>query len=497
MKRSLLVCALALGFASALAAAAQSQYVSEAKKPKLVQLSADPFTNAGGAEHKTQLEADTYAWGSTIVGAFQTGRYPDGGCSDIGWATSSDSGATWSYGFLPGLSQGQNPNNPYQRISDPAVAYDADHGLWMISSLPVTSGNAPAVVVSTSEDGITWGNPVSVAAAPTGSDKNWNVCDNSPTSPYFGQCYVEWDDGNNQIHMNVSSDGGVTWGPTKSGGNGAYGLGGQPVVQPNGTVVVPFSDGGSNDLAIVSTNGGTTWSNAITISAENDHAVAGMRAPSLPSAQIDGAGNVYVVWHDCSFRAKCAANDIVLSTSSDGVHWTSKARIPIDATTSGIDHFTPGIGVDRTTSGASAHLGVTYNYFPKANCTVVTCKLYTAFITSSNGGQTWGTKTVLTGAMQERWMANAGGYFVGDYVATAFTPDGLAHSVFAVATKPAGAVLDEAAFTTVAGLPVQTGGPQFSSRFERPIPGVHSDHPRYHYPPRKLLTKKSFLLEKD
>jgi hypothetical protein len=480
-----------LGFALTVAAAAQSQLVSQAK-PKIVQLSQDPFTNTGGAEHKTELEADTYAWGSMLVGAFQTGRYPDGGCSDIGWATSTDSGKTWSYGFLPGISQGQNPNNPYQRVSDPAVAYDAAHGLWMISSLPVTSGTAPAVVVSTSPDGINWGNPVSVAAAPTGSDKNWNVCDNSPSSPYFGQCYVEWDDGYNVIHVNVSKDGGVTWGPTQSGGNGATGLGGQPLVQPNGTVIVPFSDGGSNDLAIVSTNGGATWSNAITISPENDHQVVGMRAPSLPSAQIDGAGNVYVVWHDCSYRTNCSANDIVISTSADGVHWSAKARIPIDPVNSGIDHFTPGIGVDRNTAGSSAHLGVTYNYFPKAGCTVATCRLYTAFISSSNGGQTWGAPVTLTGPMDEAWMANAGGYFVGDYVATAFTQDGLAHSVFAVAKHPKSSTLEESAYTTARGLAVQTGGPQFSSRFDRPIPGVHSDHPRMHYPPKKLAKKKAF-----
>ena len=492
MKKTLLAGAAVLGFGSAVAGAAQSQFIFEAK-PKLVQLSEDPFTNGGGAEHKTQLEADTFAWGSTLVGTFQTGRYATGGCSDIGWATSTDAGKTWKYGFLPGISQGQNPSNPYQRVSDPAVAYDAAHGVWMISSLPVTSGSAPAVIVSTSSDALNWNDPVAVAPAPTGSDKNWNVCDNSPSSPYFGHCYVEWDDGYEQIHINVSKDGGRTWGPTKSGsGNNAYGLGGQPLVQPNGTVIVPFSDGGSSDLDIVSTDGGKTWSDAITISPENDHAVAGMRAPSLPSAQIDGAGNVYVVWHDCSFRANCSANDIVLSSSADGVHWTAKARIPIDPTTSGIDHFTPGIGVDRTTSGATAHLGVTYNYFPQAACSVTTCRLYTAFISSANGGQTWGKPLTLTPAMQEPWMANAGGYFVGDYVATAFTQDGLAHSVFAVAKAPKKTVLDEAAYTTAAGLAVQSGGPQFSSRFDRPIPGVHSDHPRYHYPPKSLAKKRAF-----
>jgi hypothetical protein len=266
-------------------------------------------------------------------------------------------------------------------------------------------------------------------------------------------------------------------------------------VQPSGTVVVPFSDGGSSDLAIVSTNGGQSWSNAIKISSENDHGVAGMRAPSLPSAAMDGAGNIYVVWHDCSFRTGCSSNDIVISTSADGTHWSTKARIPIDSTTSGVDHFTPGIGVDPATSGAGAHIAVTYNYFPQAKCNTSTCRLFTAVITSNNGGATWGTHKTLSPAMELPWMAQAGGYFVGDYVATAFTSDGLAHSVFAVAKKPGGGTLNEAAYTTAQGVRVQlTGeGPEFTGRFDRIIPGVHSDHPRYHYPPKKnARLKRSF-----
>ena len=64
--------------------------------------------------------------------------------------------------------------------------------------------------------------------------------------------------------------------------------------------------------------------------------------------------------------------------------------------------------------------------------------------------------------------------------------------VFAVAKHPKSSTLEESAYTTARGLAVQTGGPQFSSRFDRPIPGVHSDHPRMHYPPKKLAKKKAF-----
>ena len=38
--------------------------------------------------HKTEVEPDTLSFGSTIVAAFQTGRFHDGDSSDISFATS-------------------------------------------------------------------------------------------------------------------------------------------------------------------------------------------------------------------------------------------------------------------------------------------------------------------------------------------------------------------------------------------------------------------------
>jgi len=97
------------------------------------------------------------------------------------------------HGFLPGLTKGGGTGH-YDAISDPAVAYDAKHNVWMISSLPISNTlQTPAVVVSRSLDGgLTWKNPVNVDVASQSSDKNWVVCDNSTTSPFRGHCYMEW-----------------------------------------------------------------------------------------------------------------------------------------------------------------------------------------------------------------------------------------------------------------------------------------------------------------
>jgi hypothetical protein len=63
-------------------------------------------------------------------------------------------------------------------------------------------------------------------------------------------------------------------------------------------------------------------------------------------------------------------------------------RVPIDATTSGVDHFIPGIGVDKATSGATAKIGLYYYFYPNANCTASTCQLEVGFVSSTNGGGT-------------------------------------------------------------------------------------------------------------
>jgi len=103
-----------------------------------------------------------------------------------------------------------------------------------------------------------------------------------------------------------------------------------------------------------STNGGKSWGKSKAISSITSHGDAGgIRNPNLPSADIDGSGKVYVVWSDCRFRSGCKENDIVMSTSTDGITWSAVARIPIDVTTSTVDHFLPGIGADPTRAEAA------------------------------------------------------------------------------------------------------------------------------------------------
>jgi len=471
------VCAI-VAFTLALAGCSGSSKSNGPGDPvgaNLVQISSDPFTVAPG-QHATEVEPHMLSNGTTMVAAFQVGRIVPGGATDIGWATSTDGGTIWTHGELPGLTKGEG-SGPYDAASDPAVAFDAKHNVWMIASLPLSATlHVPAVTVSRSTDGLTWGNPVSVDPSAPNSDKNWIVCDSWPSSPHYGNCYVEWDDplNNGEIFMSTSADGGLTWGVATPTANSAAGIGGQPLVQPNGNVVVPIE----TDVmaAFTSTNGGASWTAPVTISNVQFHADAGgIRSGPLPSAAIDGNGMVWVVWEDCRFRGTtCVDNDLVYSTSADGVNWNPVTRIPIDDVTSTVDHFIPGIGIDPATSGASAHVAVHYYYYSQNNCTVATCQLWVGYISSGNGGATWNAPTTLTAnPMSLTWLPNSqNGLMVGDYIATAFV-NGTPFGVFAVARPNLGSsfggpvTFDEAIYTGK-GLTVTLSGRQLSSAHDKP-----------------------------
>src|SRR5439155_7728229 len=152
----------------------------------------------------------------------------------------------------------------------PSLSLDTMNGVWLISSFPLYAAvNGAGVIVNCLTDaGSTFGNPI-VVSSQLGSDKNCIVCDNTPTSPFYGHCYIEWDNNgaSNLIEMNTSTDGGLTWGPSTPTANNATGIGGQPLVQPSGRVVVPMNNAFETTVeAFNSTNGGLTWTAPVLVS---------------------------------------------------------------------------------------------------------------------------------------------------------------------------------------------------------------------------------------
>jgi hypothetical protein len=273
--------------------------------------------------------------------------------------------------------------------------------------------------------------------------------------------------------MKTSTDGGLTWGPARAPGGGAVGLGGQPVVQPSGTVVVPY-ESFSGSLAVrafSSTNGGSSWGATVLVSGIRHHGASGsLRESPLPSAAVDHAGTVYVAWSDCRFRTGCTKDDIVLAKSTGAGTWSAPVRVPIDPVASTVEHFTPGIAVDSGTAGATARIGLTYYYYPNGACSTSTCKLDAGFVSSVNGGATWSAPTQLAGPMSLSWLPDTSeGIMYGDYIATAVVAGGNAYPVIPVAQAPSGSAFRMAMYAPAGGLALTGGSRAASAAHSQPF----------------------------
>ena len=385
------------------------------------QLSRDPFEAL--AQHETQVEPDSLAFGATIVTAFQSGRLVDGGAVGIGWATSVDAGRTWRSGHLERVTE---------RASDPVVAYDRRRRTWLIAALGGGSGPAQ-LLVSRSVDGRVWSRPEPAASDPAEDyDKEWLACDTWRSSPYYGRCYLAYLEAEiREIRVRRSSDGGRTWSapvvaPVDSpslSGNGAF-----PVVRPDGALLVLWSVYGSEDprsdsvVMSRSVDGGVTFEPGRRIAALLSEDIVGVRSPPFVSADVDAAGTVYATWADCRFSSQCTANSVVLSTSRDGVVWTRPRRVPLGTAEAALDRFVPALAIDPATSGSRARVAITaYTVTQAQGCQ--RCELVDAFLIGSlDGGRTWRAPVRLNAeSMPLEWLANTGlGRMLADYISLSF-----------------------------------------------------------------------------
>jgi RTX calcium-binding nonapeptide repeat (4 copies) len=419
------------------------------------QLSTDTVSGGGG-QHATEVEPDSFAFGNTVVAVFQVGRIENGGATAIGVATSIDGGGHWRSGLLPAVTTLSPAPGPDPRASDPSIAFDAAHGVWLAATLGIAASQFQ-LLVSRSPDGIAWRGPITVRAGQSGSlDKEWIACDNWPSSPNRGHCYLSYlDVGAGIIATQTTTDAGATWGtpvatsfiPSRDlEANGA-----QPLPRPDGSLVVVYEIGGENGpsledevLSATSTDGGATFAASVHVSNLTSAAVPGLRAPPLPSADVAADGRLFVTWHDCLTERPCVHDRILLSTTTDGQTWSAPTEIA--PTKTGMTQFVPGLAVDPATSGSAQHLAVAYYSLttacppPGGGCPWVDVWL----VTSSNGGATWSAPQRLDAEpMHLDWLPLAGGRFLGDYISTSYVA-GKPIPVFSLAVQPWGGKQREA-----------------------------------------------------
>ncbi len=404
--------------------------------------------------HNTHVEPDTLAFGSTLVAVYQVGRAPapGGAAGAIGFSTTRNGGRTWRSGLLPRLTRNNRPQGEWARASDPVIAYSARHNVWLASSLVTTPGIASGLTFNRSTDGVNWGAPVvatAVVGRELGVDKQWAACDNWPQSPHYGRCYLAYTDvqRGSRISLQTSSDGGLTWSapigsPDNAGRNVNQSPGVQPVVRPDGELVIVFL-GDDRIASIRSTDGGQTLSRAQLVASARPTQTPNFRAFSLPSVDVDASGRVYVAWMDCQFRPTCGDGaDLVLARSTtDGARWEPIAPIALGPQTAGSYYALPGLAADPA---RPERLGLTYYRLTAAGA-------IDAFrSTSLDAGRTWARPARLTPeSIRRAWLPiTQYGPMIGDYISTSFV-NGRPIAVIIVAGPPSGSRLDESAFATV------------------------------------------------
>lgn len=400
--------------------------------------------------HRTHVEPDSFAFGSTLVAVYQVGRAPPpgGAAAAIGFSTTRDGGRTWRSGLLPRLTVNNRPAGEWERASDPVIAYDARHGVWLASSLAITSGVRSGLTFHRSTNGVDWSDPVVATAAVSRDlavDKQWAVCDNWPASPFYGTCYLAYTDIERgaRISLQASGDGGLTWSapigsPGRAGRNQEQSPGVQPVVLPTGELVIVFL-GDDRIAAIRSTDGGRTLSREQLVSDAQPVATPGFRAFSLPSVDVDAEGTLYVSWMDCALRPSCSGADLLLARwSSSAARWERAARIAVGPQTSGTYYALPGIAADPERPG---RLALAFYRLTAAGA------IDAFFSTSSDRGASWSAPRLLSPQPLRRgWLPfTQYGPMVGDYISTSYVA-GRPVPIIVLAGAPRGRQLDASVF---------------------------------------------------
>jgi len=395
--------------------------------------------DGGGAEPETEVEpalAADPADARRLLAGYQEDRFPaGGGARALTYALSTDGGHRWQEGLVPRLTLASG--GPFQRASDPWVAFGPGHRAYFASLAFDETDPANGVLLSASDDGgATWGDPVVVHQGPAGGldDKEAVAVDGDARSPFFGRVYVGWDISPNDptqpqtLVVAHSVDGGGSWSSPAVveplGGN----VGVIPVVAPGGVVHAvwwhaqnPSGPPGATSIeAATSTDGGETWSAPVEVAQVVSPFVPGLRTgDGIPAAAVDPRGRLYVVWQDGRFAA--GVPQIALASSADGQSWSAPVRI-----SDGPDwaaSFSPEVAVNRAGQ-------VAVSYYSLRNSPRDEQVLVDEYLVASGPRRhPWGRgQRVSAISWDVRFAALAdGSFFLGDYQGlaasgTAFLP---------------------------------------------------------------------------
>lgn len=347
----------------------------------------------------------------------------DYNCSNIqGYYSTNDGGNTWTHTCSPG-SGGEG---------DPVVAYDTVGNAFAGG---IQNGNF--VIFISTDNGAHWSNPITVTKPLLGSlaDKPWLEADVNPKSPRVNALYMSGtqfaSNSNSEISVSHSNDAGQTWTTvvvdTEQIFPTAVDQFSDLAVGSDGTVYVswlrcpatgPSGDCGdttANMLLSKSTDGGNTWSTAVSIDTPKLAPDPGFccfygalpntseRVSNIPSNAVAGSGanaRVFVSYYTYTGGFL----QVLLATSTDGGN-TFGAAVPVSPAST--DQFFQW--VNTTSNGARTAVTWLDRRNDPADLT------YQPFLALTANGVNFNTARPLSAAQSNPNNDGFGGTFMGDY----------------------------------------------------------------------------------
>jgi hypothetical protein len=236
--------------------------------------------------------------------------------------TSTDGGVTWMNQLFP-------HRTPLPAFSSDPVVNFSDDGICYVTSLPYGSGSVGIQVATSTDGGVTFSTGTQVTTN-SSSDKEWTWIDNFPSSPFYHRMYVAWMNFSPGFTVTYSSDRGQTWVQTSVAQSANQFP--QPVVLPNGDVIVTYRATNGAASFIRSTNGGVNFSTAQAISSittpqcpPDNSGCSIWRMSPIPANSVNrNNGAMVLLWAD---GRNGTASTYASRSTDNGATWSAAAAV--------------------------------------------------------------------------------------------------------------------------------------------------------------------------